>query len=1307
MLLPWIISNDQDALEAYKHRGLSRNNWLTPPLYYQYYLLKLTATLNNDEKTILTNLIGANKPLNQAVHGVLIMPRIGTISPQASKALDILHCLGLNKVCRIEEGELFCLRQKYLNLKLEEAYSNIKNKCDPLLESVWSWKDFDSNKYFAETTPRLLQTLALSDKPTEDFVCMNEQHGLNLSANEIDYLIKHYQQTKRVPTDAEIVMFAQANSEHCRHKIFNATWQINGKPAKKSLFNMIRNTSEQSPHNILIAYDDNAAAIEAASLSQYWHVNPITREYINIEEDMPITIKVETHNHPTGISPRPGAATGSGGEIRDEVATGRGGYSKVGFSGFSVSHFNLNHEMLANQGKQSINEFSYPEWLASAKAIMQEAPVGAARFNNEFGRPCLGGYFRTLQVSCRNKDYGYHKPIMLAGGYGALRKQHIKKKKFPAGTPIVILGGPAMLIGLGGGVASSQRSGKQSVELDIASVQRSNPEMQRLCQEVINQCTTLGANNPILSIHDVGAGGLSNAIPELLRDASVGGQIDLRKIPLADPSMSPMEIWSNEAQERYVIALDPEYLSKFESICKREHCPYAIVGEATTKEQLIIEDSQSGKAVVDMPLATLLDEPKRLIEQIKITQVEEEHEQTKPLNQFPDLCEAVKNVLQFPAVASKSFLITIGDRSVGGMTARDQMVGPWQVPVADCGITTADYFAYTGEAFALGERSPVAIISAQASARLACAEAITNILSAGIEHLSDIKLSANWMSSCADATEYKALYEAVKTIGEDFCPKLGLAIPVGKDSLSMRVDWFDHKEQKQSIISPLSLIMSAFSPIQDVRNHLTPCLINQQDTSLILFDFSAGRNRLGGSALLQTMHLQACDFAYDQQSCPDIDDPELLKRFCKLLKTMRQEKKAIAYHDRSDGGLFTTVCEMMFASHLSIELSPEYFQENLIPKLFAEEAGVVLQVSNQDIEWLHSKAIECGLDQCYSVIGKVIPDSRNNPQLTLIESEDKTYNWSLQELQAYWSSYDYEIRSTRDNHECAKEEWESLCAARNPCLYADFDFSIPSRPSFSTPKHKPRVAILREQGVNGHKEMAAAFHYAGFEAIDVHINDLLNDEAHLDTFQVLAACGGFSFGDVLSAGRAWAARILYNNKLKDQFQKFFERKDTLTLGVCNGCQMLAQIKSLIPGAENFPAFRKNASQQFESRMVMVKISPINGSEESVFLQGMNGARLPIIVAHGEGRVEEEDLPHCCIRYVNEAGELDNSYPRNPNGSAGNQTGFSSKDGRVLIMMPHPERLFRTVQYTWSDPNWGELGPWYKLFYNAYQHCKRV
>ena len=1102
--------------------------------------------------------------------------------------------------------------------------------------------------------------------------------------------MKKYTQLGRPPTDVELMMFAQANSEHCRHKVFNASWVIDGQAKSQSLFGMIKNTYNSTPSNILSAYSDNAAVITGHQATRF-QVNYTNQKYQFNHEDVHILMKVETHNHPTAISPYPGAATGSGGEIRDEGAVGKGGRPKAGLCGFSVSNLRIPTSLQPWE-----LEYGKPDRIVSALDIMIEGPVGAASFNNEFGRPNILGYFRTLEIDASiNKDSsdvrGYHKPIMIAGGLGNVKNEHVLKDKFPPQTPIVVLGGPAMLIGLGGGAASSMASGSSTEDLDYASVQRDNAEMQRRCQEVIEQCVIRGEKSPIISIHDVGAGGLSNAIPELIDDADLGGEFKLSEIPNAEPGMSPKEIWCNEAQERYVLAIDSEKLADFETLCKRERCPYAVIGFSTKKPQLVLNDKNELKKPIDMPMDVLLGKTPKM--QRNVTSI------SKPQRSFSskdvELSVAIERVLQLPAVASKSFLITIGDRTVTGMVARDQFVGPWQVPVADVAVTCSDYKNTTGEAMAMGERTPLALLSGPASGRMAIAEAITNILASDVKKLSDIRLSANWMSPAGHDGEDANLFATVKAVGEELCPKLNIAIPVGKDSLSMKSHWNEDGVNK-SVTSPLSLIISAFSPVDDVNKTLTPELdTSVTASSLMLIDLGKKQNRLGASCLAQ-VYSEIGDVP------PDLDNADLIKNLFSFVTELKSKKLICAYHDRSDGGLLACVCEMSFASHTGIDLYIDALGDDVIASLFTEELGVVFQFADNDLNVIEELLCKYNLDTCAHVVGRL-----NDQNLISINNgEEIIYEKKWPELIRLWSNVSYSIQSLRDNIKCANEELESIIDENNPGLSVNLNFDI--KDEYEAPYInsgvQPKIAVLREQGVNGHMEMAAAFNLAGFDAFDVHMTDLIEKRQLLNRFQGLVACGGFSYGDVLGAGGGWAKSILYNNYLKDEFSTFFANENRFALGVCNGCQMISQLKEIIPGAENWPQFVQNESEQFEARMVMVKILKTS----SLMLKGMQNSTLPVVVAHGEGRADYTNgsleylqrHDQVTMQYINNHLQVTEKYPYNPNGSEAGATGFCNHDGRITIMMPHPERLFRAIQYSWKPKEWSEDGPWMKMFRNA-------
>ena len=1049
---------------------------------------------------------------------------------------------------------------------------------------------------------------------------------------------------------------------------------------------MIRNTATKSPDGILSAYHDNAS-VAVGSKAQVLIRNAQTSEYSYVEEDVHLLMKVETHNHPTAISPFPGAATGSGGEIRDEGATGRGSATKAGLTGFSVSHLKIPE--FPQPWEQ---ENGKPERIASALSIMLEGPLGGAAFNNEFGRPNLAGYFRTFEQpvldSTGNEFKGYHKPIMIAGGMGNIRPMLIEKQPIPAGSLIIILGGPAMLIGLGGGAASSQSSGAGSEELDFASVQRENPEMERRCQEVINHCNSMGNQSPIISIHDIGAGGLSNAVPEIIHDCARGGRFDLRKVHNADKGMSPMQIWCNEAQERYVVAIDPESLALFASFCEREHCLYAVIGEATEEEHLSLTDTLLSDKPVDIPMSILFGKPPKLHRNVK---------HVKPITKaldFTNICikEAINRVLSFPTVADKSFLIHIGDRSITGLVARDQMVGPWQVPVADVAVTASGFFAITGEAMAMGERSPIAVINAPASGRMAIGEALSNIAAAQIGGLNKIKISANWMAAAGFKGEDAALFDTVEAVGMELCPALGIAIPVGKDSLSMKTIWTDNGQEK-IMTSPLSLIVTAFAPVKDVSKTLTPQLKYIKDSLLILIDLGAGKNRLGGSVLAQVYNQIGVD-------CPDIDDSGLLKAFFNSIQTLNSQNKLISYHDRSDGGLLATVAEMMFASRLGASLSLDELGHDVLSTLFNEELGAVFQIRASDYAEVINLLDKSGLSHCTSVIGKVVKEQ----QLTIHLGDNLIYSASRAKLQTIWSEVSYRMQALRDNPNCAKQQFERISDDSDPGLTASLTFDVNNDLDCTySSEPKPKVAILREQGVNGHIEMAAAFDRAGFRCIDVHMTDIISGRISLQDFTGLVACGGFSYGDVLGAGGGWAKSILFNPRARDEFTTFFKRPDTFGLGVCNGCQMMSGLKEIIPGAEHWPRFMRNTSEQFEARVAMVEVQ----KSPSIFFSGMEGSKMPIAIAHGEGRAEFTidpklafDAQAVALCYVDNYGALTTNFPANPNGSPMGITALTNSDGRFTIMMPHPERCFRSQQNSWHPDDWSEYGPWMRMFRNA-------
>jgi len=1205
-----------------------------------------------------------------------ILPRAGTISPWSSKATDIAQQCGLKGVKRLERGIEYCLNSNpILTAKTKTAIGALLH--DRMTQTVVENEAvFD---LFVHHPPQPLHTIAVMEQGRAALVQANSELGMALSSDEIDYLTQSFVQLGRNPSDVELMMFAQANSEHCRHKIFNAAWTIDGQAQATSLFKMIRHTTEKNGQGILSAYHDNASVV-AGSTAQVFIRDALSGEYSYVSEEAHLLMKVETHNHPTAISPHSGAATGSGGEIRDEGATGRGSATKAGLTGFTVSHLKIPNFLQPweqDNGK--------PERIASALDIMLQGPIGGAAFNNEFGRPNLAGYFRSFEqpTAQANQLRGYHKPIMIAGGMGNIRPMLVKKQPIPAGALIIILGGPAMLIGLGGGAASSQTSGESAAELDFASVQRENPEMQRRCQEVINHCNALGENSPIISIHDIGAGGLSNAVPEIIHDCGRGGVFQLRAVQNADLGMSPMQIWCNEAQERYVIAIAPESLALFEQFCERERCLYAVIGEVTPDEQLTVADALLENKAVDLPMSILFGNSPTLHRDV----VSVKHDLPALDTTSIDIAEAVKRVLSFPAVADKSFLIHIGDRSVTGLVARDQMVGRWQVPVADVAVTASGFQALTGEAMAMGERTPLALINAPASGRMAIAEALTNIAAARIDALNDVKLSANWMAAAGSAGEDAALFATVKAVGMELCPALGIAIPVGKDSLSMKTVWQEAGVEK-TMTSPLSLIITAFAPVEDISLTLTPELKNE-DSMLLLIDLGAGKNRLGGSVLAQV---------YNQlgNESPDLDDAQQLIAFFDSIQALNSEGKILAYHDRSDGGLLATIAEMLFAGRLGVDLILDALGNDPLAALFNEELGAVLQIKMTDVEDVVEILTDNGLIHCSCFIAKVVPEQT----LTIRVAEEIIYQNSRANLQQTWSEVSYRMQALRDNPACAKQQFEQIADDNDPGLSANLSFNVNENIVVHLNKVRPRVAILREQGVNGHVEMAAAFDKAGFTSVDVHISDIISGRVSLAEFVGLAACGGFSYGDVLGAGGGWAKSILFNRQARHEFSAFFQRDDTFGLGVCNGCQMLAGLKELIPGAEHWASFMRNESEQFEARVAMVEIP----QSPSILFKGMAGSTLPVVIAHGEGRAvfAEQDQAHALValRYVDNYGNVTTAFPANPNGSPEGITGLTTTDGRFTIMMPHPERCFRTVQNSWQPQDWQEDGAWLQLFRNA-------
>ncbi|NSL54614.1 phosphoribosylformylglycinamidine synthase [Uliginosibacterium aquaticum] len=1264
-----------------------------------WYFVEIEEALSAQELERLVDLLDARPATSAAPAGtnLLVTPRLGTISPWSSKATDIAHNCGFAKIVRIERGIQFSLDGTFARDTVLPLLH------DRMTESVLDSVDAAAG-LFAHYAPQPLTSVDTLTGGRAALVVANTELGLALSEDEIDYLVENFTKVNRNPTDVELMMFAQANSEHCRHKIFNADWIIDGRKEEKSLFGMIKDTHKAHPEGTIVAYADNASIIEGFEVDRFYP--DADGQWAYRKELTHILAKVETHNHPTAISPFPGASTGAGGEIRDEGATGRGSRPKAGLAGFTVSNLNI-------PGATQPWEKAYgkPERIASALDIMIEGPLGAAAFNNEFGRPNLTGYFRTFEQEVEGEVRGYHKPIMIAGGLGSIQAEQSFKTKFAPGTLLIQLGGPGMLIGLGGGAASSMATGSNTADLDFASVQRGNPEMERRAQEVIDACWQLGEKNPILAMHDVGAGGLSNAMPELADFAELGAHFELRNIQIEEPGMSPREIWSNESQERYVLAIAPESLPLFESFCARERCPFAVVGTATGDGRLQVTDSHFGNHAVDMDMQVLLGKPPKMTRDVS----------TRPIYLPPfdvseiDVSEAALRVLRMPAVSSKSFLITIGDRSVGGLTARDQMVGPWQTPVADVAVTAMSFHGYTGDAFAMGERTPLACVNPAASGRMAVGESITNLLAADIADIGDVKLSANWMAACGQRGEDVRLFDTVKAVSE-FCIGADLSIPVGKDSLSMRTTWKEGEEAK-SVTSPLSMIATAFAPVQDIRKTLTPQLKIEEgvETELVLIDLGKGKHRLGGSILAQ---------AYNSvgEHAPDID-AVTMKAFFKGITALKQADLLLAYHDRSDGGLFTTLAEMAFAarSGISIELDsvcyddmvndidgaekrPDMlkgrFNDRVFGALFAEELGAVVQIRRSDRERVQVMLREAGLGAETHFIG--FPNDRG--ALRIRRNAKTVFEADVHELLQVWSEVSHEIARIRDDAMSADQEFNALADKADPGLSVALSFNAAedvAAPYIAKLSARPKVVILREQGVNSQNEMASAFEAAGFAPFDVHMSDLMAGRVNLADFHGLAACGGFSYGDVLGAGQGWAKSILFNDKLREQFSAFFGRSDTFALGVCNGCQMMSNLAEIIPGADAWPRFQRNRSEQFEARTALVEVL----ESPSILLAGMAGSRMPIVVSHGEGRADfsqhgAQDKALVSLRFIDNKGEVASAYPANPNGSPAGITGLTTPDGRFTIMMPHPERCRRTVQMSWAPASLGEDSPWMRMFRNA-------
>ncbi len=1253
------------------------------------HFVDLKEPLDEGEEVVLRQLLTYGPAATDAGSreegsNLFVVPRRGTISPWSSKATDIAHNVGLRKIRRIERGI------HYVVSGCDEAgLQAVKGMLhDRMVETVFEKVD-DVAALFTQESPRPFTVVDVLGQGSGALRRANVELGLALADDEIGYLTDAFTELKRNPTDVELMMFAQANSEHCRHKIFNASWTVDGEDQSLSLFKMIKNTYEKGGENVLSAYADNASVISGNEAGRFYP-EPGNRTWTYHQEPIHILMKVETHNHPTAIAPFPGAGTGAGGEIRDEGAVGKGSKPKAGLTGFTVSNLNIPDYVLPWE-----EDYGKPDRIVSPLEIMIEGPIGGAAFNNEFGRPNICGYFRTFEEDYDGERRGYHKPIMLAGGYGNIKQEHIEQTPFEPGTKLLVLGGPAMLIGLGGGAASSMTSGASAEDLDFASVQRQNPEMERRCQEVIDQCWQLGGSNPIAFIHDVGAGGLSNAFPELAKDGGCGARFDLRKVPNDEPGMSPLEIWCNESQERYVIAVKAADVARFEAICQRERCPYSVVGEALSEKTLIVNDTHFDANPVDLPMNVLFGKPPKMHRIAEKRQYATDNFDYSAIS----VSEAAERVIQHPAVASKQFLITIGDRTVTGLVARDQMVGPWQVPVADCAVTAASYDTYAGEAMSMGERTPVALLDGPASGRMAIGEAITNIAAARIDNLGDIKLSANWMCAAGHPGEDEKLFRTVEAVGMQMCPELGLTIPVGKDSMSMRTAWRQDGEDK-AVTAPLSLIISAFAPVKDVRKTVTPQLVPEEGNQLIMIDLAAGRARLGASIFSQVYNRVS-------ETPPDVESNQDLKAFFNAMQNCLERGLVNAYHDRSDGGIFVTLAEMSFAGRCGVNIDISALGKNAHQELFNEELGAVVQVSKDNIDALLGEFEKAGLKESVFAIGA----ATKAEQIIVRHAGSTVLESTRAHLQKLWSQTSYRVQRLRDNPDCADQEFAQI-ERDNPGLGASltYDPSEDTCAPFINRGSRPRVAILREQGVNGQAEMAAAFDRAGFTAVDVHMSDILSGRIALSDVIGLAACGGFSYGDVLGAGEGWAKTILFNARARDQFQAFFERSETFSLGVCNGCQMLSNLKSLIPGAGHWPHFVRNLSEQYEARFSLVKVE----ESPSVLFRGMAGSYMPVAVAHGEGRAEfaDENARAACeasgtigLRFVDNAVNVTETYPFNPNGSPAGITGLSSLDGRVTIMMPHPERVFRTVANSWHPAQWGEDSAWMRLFRNARLYVK--
>lgn len=1307
------------------------------------HFVDVSQALSDDDQKRLAALLTYGEPFhgdgaNDEAKGdvFVVIPRFGTISPWASKATNIAHNCGMKQIKRIERGVQYFVQIKGGLSGLFGGTKKLDDATKPHVAALLHDRMTEmvipdiasAQALFAELEAKPLMYVDVQSGGKQALENANVELGLALSDDEIDYLYDAFTKAARNPTDVELMMFAQANSEHCRHKIFNADWTIDGVKKERSLFSMIKNTHELQPKGTIVAYSDNSSIMQGAVVQRFYPNGAALGNVYQSSTELTHTLmKVETHNHPTAISPFPGASTGAGGEIRDEGATGRGAKPKAGLTGFTVSNLMLPYALQAwenagdvlSKAKDTSKAYGKPDRIASPLQIMIEGPLGGAAFSNEFGRPVLGGYFRTYEQNVGGTVYGYHKPIMIAGGIGSIADQHTKKNNLTVGSLLVQLGGPGMRIGMGGSAASSMATGANTADLDFDSVQRGNPEMERRAQEVINSCWQLGADNPILSIHDVGAGGLSNAFPEITNDAKRGAIFDLRKVPLEESGMAPKEIWSNESQERYVLGIAPESLPLFQYFCERERCPFAVVGTATEERQLKVIDPQHDNAPVDMPMNVLLGKPPKMHRDVQHAQ-----------QQFPaldltgiDLVAAAERVLSLPTVADKSFLITIGDRSVGAHSVRDQMVGPWQVPVADCAVTAMSFEGHLGEAMAMGERTPLAVINAAASGRMAVGEAITNIAAAAISDISDIKLSANWMAACGQPGQDAALYDTVHAVGMELCPALGISIPVGKDSLSMRTTWQEQRQdesgdnaEKKSVTSPISLIISAFAPVVDIRRSLTPQLVCDEDTSLILIDLGRGKSRLGASCFAQVMQTLG-------DSTPDVDSAEDLKAFFAAIQSLNASKHLLAYHDRSDGGLFATLCEMAFAGRAGLAINldiltmesehaadwgdaknwagqvAERRNEATLRALFSEELGAVIQVRTAQRSEVMDVLRAHHLGACSHIIGKVNAEDR----IDFMRDAKQIYSETRSSLHRVWSKTSWQIARLRDNPACADAEYARIADVNDPGMQPklSFDAQQDIAAPFINSGVRPKVAILREQGVNSHIETAYAMHKAGFTAVDVHMSDLISGRARLADFKGLIAVGGFSYGDVLGAGEGWAKTILFNAMMAEQFSNFFHRDDTFGLGICNGCQMMSNLKAIIPGATAWPKFTRNKSEQFESRFAMVEVTPSN----SIFMQGMAGTQTPIAVAHGEGFADFSATgnlaqAHVAMRFIDNRGSATEAYPFNPNGSPQGITAVTNDDGRFTVMMPHAERVFRTVLHSWHPEGWGEDSPWMRMFRNA-------